>query len=200
MVSAALQDDALLDDRCEDFDSGDSCFEDRLGQSDDEGSDAGELGGPPALVVEPPSDHVDEPPLAPPLAGPPPPPLAVDVAWVTCYFPKGKVTWYRSKNAFQATCLHRGHHRCILTRTSNNSGWMEGRPMGLMGGWLLSDKEMTRDQHMQLADELEKQSGGAIRQDSRNTIKGFAFGPSILAKERPKRDLEPEEPQGKPEG
>lgn len=76
-----------------------------------------------------------------------PPPAAAAArprknATVTVEMPGGSVSFYESKQAFQAVCEHRGHGRCVATRTRNSRGLtsdgfpMGGRPVGFLAAWL----------------------------------------------------------------
>ena len=57
--------------------------------------------------------------------------------------PNGTITWYATKNDFEAVCNHEGHRagrRCVMTRTAVGRetalGVRGGRPLGLMAAWL----------------------------------------------------------------
>lgn len=205
-------------ERFNDYDSNDSIFENRLeAESENEGevtdaeADESEIPTPAqepdvaadSLVAPPPrpppepehvADSVVSPPPPPPApeaqSAPPPPP------WVTCSFPRGRVTWYRSKTAFQATCAGRNHVRCILTRTSNNNGPMQGRPMALIAAWLSWPEDLTREQHMALVPELEKfERLEARMQWRRQLLDGPQFA-AMLQRERSLRPGEGPEPPG----
>jgi hypothetical protein len=90
----------------------------------------------PVLAAQPPAAEVLAAPLAP-----------LDVPWVTCYLPEGRITWYKHGNKFEVTCK-RGHGRCVLTRGGGHGASdMCGRPLGLIGAWLFCDLLLIETTH-----------------------------------------------------
>lgn len=85
---------------------------------------------------------------AAPAAPPPEPPAEVRPAKqrrgasATVHLPGGSLSFYASKNAFEAVCLHKDHGRCVMTRTNKAKGTLPdgtpqgGRPIGFLAAWL----------------------------------------------------------------
>lgn len=140
-------------------------------------------------------------------SGDPPPPPAPCAggarsrtgAAVTLQVPGGSISFYPSKNAFEAVCEHRGHGRCVLTRTRNpkrNTGALGaagGRPVGLMAAWLGCGEGLpTKDAHWK-QEALERPL--AERASVRAQIEACGdSGRHLLSFERPLESGEPVEP------
>ena len=145
---------------------------------------------------------LDPPPLPPPLDEPPqldqPGPAAPptdrdpDEFWVNLQVASGKITWYKSKNAYEATCKQPGHGRCVLT-SSAVGGAMYGRPVGLLMAFM-QHKCASQEAHKRYADDLKSSAGRQARLDGRAAVKLLDMGRRLLAKERPQFCDEPEEP------
>eukprot|EP00971_Amphidinium_carterae_P352702 6492709-Amphidinium_carterae.2 len=113
--------------------------------------------------------------------------------------PNGKISYYASKNCFEASCCSKHHgKRCCVTRTAagrTRAGGRKvgGRPCGFLGCWLERGICGTKEQHMDLESNLFNQS---TRLDMRRHIATLPGGPELLACERPKADGEASEPEG----
>lgn len=144
----------------------------------------------------PPQEQIAEGALEEDLAPPPPPPIAEargprGKAAVTVTFPHGKISYYASKNSFEAICRNPAHGKCVLTRTAKGKPGPAGkppkggRPLGFMAAWL---------QHSPVADKVMHWSPeflhGSIeaRTAGREFIKGAHFGAELLAHERSKAE------------
>lgn len=114
-------------------------------------------------VVARPAAADAAPPPAPPAPLSPPVALAAAAqpgnrrgAEVTYYVPGGSISFYRSKNAFEAVCDHPAHGRCVLTRTARGKAAggegipRGGRPVGFLAAWLSAGADCaTKADHWQ---------------------------------------------------
>jgi hypothetical protein len=76
-------------------------------------------------------------------------------------FEGGSITYYASKNCFEAHCGNTEHGRCVLTRHGQRLADDEaplrfskttkkpigGRPLGFLMAWLSASHDCTRDEH-----------------------------------------------------
>lgn len=149
--------------------------------------------GPPSSSAEP---------VVP--AVPPPPGLARIVGVVgrgaaTVILADGRITYYDTKNAFEATCCHPDHGKCVLTRTArgiaNTRGRAHagGRPLGYLAAWLRSassfDNKAGHWSHAALRPSVE------ARRAARREIATAVGGQDLLSYERPVRPEEQSEPE-----
>lgn len=120
-------------------------------------------------------------------------------ATVTMQVEGGSISYYPSKQAFEAVCEVRGHGRCVLTRTCKGKFNAEagrvvgGRPCGFLAAWLAQGPGVaTKAAHWApelLARPLEERA--SVREQIRTS--GEA-GPMLLGAERPQEAGEPAEP------
>lgn len=121
-------------------------------------------------------------------------------ASITMQVPGGSISYYPSKNAFEAVCEQKGHGRCVLTRTSKGrcigrTGKMVGgRPVGFLAAWLSHGE--------QLATKADHWAGDAVarplaeRQSLRTQIaESGQSGRLLLSFEREQSPGEPAEPE-----
>lgn len=173
-------------------------------QSADDGAsnEAGEAG---VVGHEPTGPAEDAPPVAAAVAPPPPPPpkaaggAARRGATATVQMPGGSVSFYASKNAFEAVCENRHHGRCVSTRTCRAKGRTAaghpkgGRPVAFLAAWL-GHSEHTASKEEHWAPECfgaDQAARMALRQEI--AASGEA-GRSLLGCERPAAEGEPLEP------
>ena len=115
-------------------------------------------------------------------------------------FPAGKISFYDSKNTFEAICRNPKHGKCVLSRTRNaakskdpNAVPKGGRPLGFLGAWLLQAHCETKAEHWSYAN---LRPSREARGGARNFIKKAHNGMDLLSKERPqKTELEDSEPE-----
>ena len=127
----------------------------------------------------------DEPPPLPPPEDEPAdaPAVEIDLPWLTVALPKGKVSWYKNGNFFEARCKVKGHGRCALTRKAYRAGKSTGRPMGLMLAWLECDAGTHRE-HMELADLLDKEAAHPRREAARADWRSNPSAARLMNQER----------------
>lgn len=109
-------------------------------------------------------------------------------AEVTFYVEGGSISYYASKNAFEAVCENKAHGRCVLTRTCRQKGTTAdgfprgGRPVGLLAAWLsYSAGCATKDDHWEAA---RLRPPHALRADMRRLILGTPSGVQLAGFER----------------
>lgn len=136
---------------------------------------------------------------------PPPPAMVVprgvgrgerSSAIVTFVCPGGTISYYTSKNAFEAVCDNKSHRRCVATRSSNGRGTGDGgfpragRPVGFLAAWLGAGEAVaTKEDHWRL---FEQPLAERVR--LRGCIADTPSGRQLLSCERPRVAREPEEP------
>ena len=110
------------------------------------------MGAAPALAPAPPPLPV---PHALPAVPPPPPPYAPPAGGrrrqrpeITVEVEGGSISYYASKNSFQAVCTNPFHGDCVLTRKCTTAANMKGRPLGLLSAFLKCGSTYTdKDAH-----------------------------------------------------
>lgn len=145
----------------------------------------------------------DEPsaPCPPPPPEPEAPAGPRGKANVTVVFPWGKISYYASKQAFEAICRNPRHGTCVLTRAARakagKSGerFPGGRPIGFMAAWLQQGQVASKQAHW--APEV-LEASHAARRAGRRFVKDAHNGPQLLGFERPKmvdagENFEPED-------
>ena len=114
--------------------------------------------------------------------------LAVDV-------PNGRITYY-NKGFFTATCaVHStGTTKCVMSRSAEpGRKAAQGRPLGLMMGWLFSAHEFPdKSSHWN----KEHWPTFEVRSAQRDVLAELPGGRELLDKERPQEPGEAEEPDG----
>lgn len=145
-----------------------------------------------------------------PSAPPPPPPPVVPGgaaprgagvaqrrgADVTMQGYGGSISFYPSKQAFEAVCDNRGHGRCVATRTCRGKGKgpdgfrRGGRPVGFLAAWLKAGEHVaSKEEHWLLFD-----NPVAERMALRRELSETEAGRMLASRERPRDEGEPEEP------
>lgn len=112
------------------------------------------------VIAEPGGAPAGPPGLAKAAPPPPPPPPQVEGdqrrrrATVTLQVPGGSISFYESKQAFEAVCDRREHGRCVVTRTRHGRAMgadgfpKSGRPVGFLAAWLGAGEHLqTKQQH-----------------------------------------------------
>eukprot|EP00971_Amphidinium_carterae_P277980 5518161-Amphidinium_carterae.3 len=140
---------------------------------------------------------------------PPPPPTILpkakaqrvqfldrDIAAATVYYGSGKVSYYHSTGGFEARCM--SHDKCTLSRTAkgrqNRGRVVAGRPVGLLGSWLLLGQECASKEEHRDKTRITAFCTHESRVLARATIAGAAQGPELMNQERPCEIDEAEEP------
>ena len=147
--------------------------------------------------------EAEEPPEAEPAPPPLPPPALPDGvaerrprkgARATLWFFSGTISYYDSKNAFEAVCSK--HKQCVATRTNRSKAVgadglpLRGRPVGVLAEWLrLAPNFGTKEEHW-----LHFDNAMADRSAARAQVAESESGRDLLACERERVDGEPEEP------
>jgi len=158
---------------------------------DDEGAAAAAAADEAVLVAGPPWSA-----SAPMAASTPREPSGALAEVVTAFVPGGRISFYASKNAFEAVCSNRSHGKCVMTRTATGSASSTGpptvgRPCGFLTAWLANGEHTTtKANHWGIDCQL---SPHAVRMAGRDRLKSAPHGPELLAKERPALGGEPEE-------
>lgn len=158
-------------------------------------------GEPPQQGPPPPAPlRIDPPPVLAP--GPPPrqgPGSSRDKGLNMVVLTWGKISFYRSKRVFEATCRNPAHGKCVLTRTSGPpagssapSNRRAGRPVGFLAAWLAKGGVSSKEEHWS-PDVL--QSSLQARRAARRLVMSLPNGPELLLLERPKADGEASEPE-----
>jgi len=103
------------------------------------------------------------------------------------------IAYYHRPKQFYAVCLHAGHDRCRLTRTSNPSARSaaSGRPLGYLMSWL------SQAHLYSTADEHHHQCFPSFsdRRTARLELHAIPEAASLFAMERPKGDALDSEPE-----
>ena len=147
------------------------------------------------------------PPLPPPML-PPAPDAEIDDMREVGHHDQIRVnewctiTWYtlRDRRDFIAVCKHPGHYDCVLTRTAKGSPWEgragQGRPLGYLVAWCMACDSGAPDKaaHNKIGQELRKAPGFEQRDAARAWFYLHERGQAFMAKERPRREGESEEP------
>ena len=113
----------------------------------------------------------------------------------------GRITYYVNKNAFEATCNNPSHGlsgACVLSRTANGrrrgNRIAGGRPVAFLAAWLqLGAQCNSKEEHWDRA-RWQEHLSHANRSSVRAALKDRAFGPILMAHERPREEDEDEEP------
>lgn len=119
-------------------------------------------------------------------------------AEVTFHLIGGSISDYSSKSAFEAVCDHKGHGRCVLTRTSRARGVTPagfprgGRPVGFLAAWLSHSGECESKADHWRPDRLK--GSHELRLSLRNQIAQTPAGRVLLSCERPLIEGEGPEP------
>lgn len=115
---------------------------------------------------------------------------------VTMHCPGGSISYYQSKQAFEAVCDNPAHGRCVATRTCRAKGMNPdgfsrgGRPVGFLAAWLAAGEGVgSKPEHWQLFE-----TSAEVRLQSRRRVAEVASGRTLLGRERPLEPGEPEEP------
>lgn len=121
-------------------------------------------------------------------------PGAREAAEITCTVVGGKITYYKNKNCFTATCNNPLHGKCVMTRTCQASQNVyrkgQGRPLGLLTSWLADNAQDSKLLHWMAAPTKQQRS------HHRTSLSHSSQGLLLLEKERPQRadsDAEPED-------
>lgn len=116
----------------------------------------------------------------------------------TIHMPGGFIAYYPKKGIFQATCEHKGHGNCKLTRSCNaggaasRGGLRAGRPIAFMAAWLANgESKPTKEAHWERA---AFESSLQQRLEMRRLIATSPAGQRLLNYERERDAGEPEEP------
>ena len=138
-----------------------------------------------------------------PVAGPAPSPSGLRAPRgaaaqvISAHVPGGRISWYASKNAFEAVCSNRRHGKCVMTRTAAGSAGSSttpsvgGRPCGFLAAWLAnSEHTVTKASHWGIDCQL---SPLDVRAAARERLKALPNGTELLSMERPTSAGEPEE-------
>lgn len=103
------------------------------------------------------------------------------------------IAHYERPKQFYAVCLHAGHEKCRLTRTSNPGAQpASGRPLGYLMAWL--DAAASYDDAFDHRQRCLPTCGD--RRAARSRLHGVSGSGDVFARERPRRqdtDSEPEE-------
>lgn len=139
-------------------------------------------------------------------AAPPPPPIARAVAQqgrrrgaeVKNHVYGGSVSYYPSKNAFEAVCADPEQGRCVLTRTAKGKAGgggnipRGGRPIGFLAAWLSAGQDCATKEGHWKRERLERRH--AERSALRRLIAETPDGVRLLSYERPQAPGEDAEP------
>ena len=122
----------------------------------------------------------------------------------------GIIRYYAKTQNFTAECKCFNHIKCIKTRQSTSAAAMatakkpsdnikaKGRPLGYLAAWLQDGKQhASKKDHWALHNELIA-TEYTKRVAARTMLSLHPQGQALLAKERAKRDGEPDEPDGLP--
>ena len=118
-------------------------------------------------------------------------------ALVTYHVPGGSISYYQSKNAFEAVCDHPHHGRCVVTRTAkarvggSGPGGRGGRPVGFLAAWLRAGEALPDKASHWNRECMDRP--WAERQALREQIGQTAAGLVLLNCERPLAEGEPAE-------
>ena len=116
----------------------------------------------------------------------------VTEALATSYVTGGRISYYLSKDAFEAVCYK--HTNCNLSRTAKTKrGGRGGRPCGLLATWLADDSAHSKAEHK--APERLRGYTLAQRREKRAALAATPSGQALLAHERPKASGELSEPE-----
>jgi len=109
----------------------------------------------------------------------------------------GSISFYSSKNVFQAKCENANHGSCVLSRMgarhrASGSSQRAGRPCGFLAAWLAAGEVATKAQHWDVGLML------ALSHDDRTVRRNMLAvepdGDRLLSFERARLASEPEEP------
>lgn len=120
-------------------------------------------------------------------------------AIVTMHVIGGSISYYPSKNSFEAVCDNRDHGRCVLTRTRrgkpNPAGGapLGGRPVGFLAAWLGAGPGAPSKAEHWAQSALDRPL--AERQRLRSDMATMGSGRTLLDNERPAEEGEPAEPE-----
>eukprot|EP00971_Amphidinium_carterae_P347987 6490258-Amphidinium_carterae.1 len=114
-----------------------------------------------------------------------------------CHVAGGKISFYPSKDMFEAVCSNKTHQRCVLSRTCHSRVLKDkrvvaGRPLGLMLCWLAAGHDCTRAGHRNKDTWNFSHDQRAM---ARTALSATLGGRDLLACERAKLPTEDEEPQ-----
>eukprot|EP00971_Amphidinium_carterae_P330456 6463501-Amphidinium_carterae.2 len=98
----------------------------------------------------------------------------------------GRINYYSTKGVFEAYC--RRHQHCKLTRTGSSSSRANGRPLGVLSGWL--GLQCTAEQHKDKA-YLQIALTHEVRRMSREHLLTLPGSIDLCSFERPQADNEP---------
>lgn len=122
-------------------------------------------------------------------------------AAVTLQCPGGSISYYPSKQAFEAVCQCRDHGRCVLTRTRRGKQRRAGapveggRPVGFLAAWLAAGEGLSsKDEHW--APSVLARPLGERADFRRQIAESGEAGRTLLGFERPCEAGEPAEPEG----
>ena len=99
----------------------------------------------------------------------------------------GTISFYESKDCFEAKCHNPYHGKCVLTRGPTQRARMQGIPLAMMAVWLQRGRDCaTKQDHFSMVEEIEWDFG--TRLAPRGALRESPDFAGLLAQER--RDLE----------
>lgn len=126
-------------------------------------------------------------------------PAARRGAAVTFHVEGGSISYYSSKNAFEAVCQEKPHKRCVVTRTCRSKHNdadgipLGGRPVGFLAAWLGHACQCaSKEEHWS---QRRFENPASERLALRKEIEKLPSGRLLLSFERPLAPGEPPEPE-----
>ena len=161
---------------------------DPIGEDREAGGTIPDLGSPTVVEVAPPAGAATVSSASSSSAAR----IIRESAEISCEVPGGRITYYKSKDSYQAVCSNPAHSNCVMTKTCRASAALarygQGRPLGFLAAWLNNNQQPTKFNHWQVAPNFQD------RKLHRLQLAATDGGRLLLAKERQQRedsDIEP---------